>query len=408
MSKPTSQSVRARLALEDGSVFTGTAFGDLTPRTTDGEVCFNTSLTGYQEILTDPSYAGQIITMTYPLIGNYGVNEQDIESAQIFARGFVVRELSNLVSNFRSTQKLEDWLAASKITGITGIDTRALTRKLRITGALKGVLSTDEALTDAQLVKLAQEARGLVDVDLASEVSCKTPLRWSENLGDWVPRQGIVPHTVGKYPVVAIDCGAKNNILRNLVDVGCDVTVLPNTATAAEILSYNPKGLFISNGPADPSAVTGSIATLRELLGQLPIFGICLGHQLLSLAMGAKTFKLKFGHRGGNQPVQNLATRKVEITSQNHGFAVEIQSLKKVGGEPTHINLNDQTLEGFRHTSEPIFAVQYHPEAAPGPHDSRYLFDCFISMIETGTSPSGEQMDEAQRRRNDVTKMIEA
>lgn len=408
MSNPTQQSVRARLALEDGSVFTGTAFGDLTPKSTDGEVCFNTSLTGYQEILTDPSYAGQIITMTYPLIGNYGVNEQDIESAKIFARGFVVRELSNLVSNFRSTQKLEDWLAASKITGITGIDTRALTRKLRITGALKGVLSTDQTKSDAELVKMAQEARGLVDVDLASEVSCKTPLRWNENLGDWVPRQGLVKHVAGKYPVVAIDCGAKNNILRNLVDVGCDVTVLPNTATAAEILAHNPKGLFISNGPADPAAVTGSIATLRELLGQLPIFGICLGHQLLSLAMGAKTFKLKFGHRGGNQPVQNLATRKVEITSQNHGFAVEIESLKKVGGEPTHINLNDQTLEGFRHTSEPIFAVQYHPEAAPGPHDSRYLFDCFISMIETGTSPSGQQMDEAQRRRNDVTKMIEA
>lgn len=408
MSNQTTQSVRARLALEDGSVFAGTAFGDLTPKTTDGEVCFNTSLTGYQEILTDPSYAGQIVTMTYPLIGNYGVNEQDVESRQIYARGFVVRELSNLASNFRSTQKLEDWLAASNITGITGLDTRALTRKLRITGALKGVLSTEQDKTDAQLVKLAQEARGLVDVDLASEVSCKTPLRWSENLGDWVPRQGIVKHEVGKYPVVAIDCGAKNNILRNLVDVGCDVTVLPNTATAKEILAYNPKGLFISNGPADPSAVTGSIATLRELLGQLPIFGICLGHQLLSLAMGAKTFKLKFGHRGGNQPVQNLATRKVEITSQNHGFAVEIESLKKVGGEPTHINLNDQTLEGFRHTSEPIFAVQYHPEAAPGPHDSRYLFDCFISMIETGTSPSGEQMDEAQRRRNDVTKMVEA
>ncbi|MBL4701032.1 MAG: glutamine-hydrolyzing carbamoyl-phosphate synthase small subunit [Phycisphaeraceae bacterium] len=407
MSNDTQQSVRARLALEDGSVFCGTAFGDLTPRTTDGEVCFNTSMTGYQEILTDPSYAGQIVTMTYPLIGNYGVNEEDVESSQIFARGFVVRELANITSNYRSTQKLEQWLASRQITGITGVDTRALTRKIRITGALKGVLSTEQSLSDAQLVKLAQEARGLVDVDLASVVSCKTPLRWSENLGDWAPAQGIVNHTPGSYSVVAIDCGAKNNILRNLVDVGRDVTVVPNTATAKEILSYNPKGLFVSNGPADPSAVTQSIATLRSLIGEVPIFGICLGHQLLSLAMGAKTFKLKFGHRGGNQPVQNLATQKVEITSQNHGFAVDIDSLKKAGGEPTHINLNDQTLEGFRHASEPVFAVQYHPEAAPGPHDSRYLFDCFASMIQTGNSPSGEQMDIAQRKRSDVTQMLE-
>jgi carbamoyl-phosphate synthase small subunit len=394
--------LQARLALEDGSVFTGEAFGDTAPKAIDAEVCFNTSLSGYQEVLTDPSYAGQIVTMTCPLIGNYGVNDADLESARAQPSGFVVRELSNIASNYRATSELGDWLAGQGVTGITGIDTRALTRKLRTVGALNGVLATDPALTDAGLVAKAKAARGLVGVNLAREVSLAEPIRWDQDLGDWSPIQGAVPTPGKRFRVVALDCGAKLNILRNLVDCGCDVTVLPFDADPAAVLEHKPDGLFVSNGPGDPAAVTQTIGNLKQLRGKLPIFGICLGHQLLSLALGAETFKLKFGHRGGNQPVQNLHTRKVEITSQNHGFAVDIDSLKKAGGEPTHINLNDRTLEGFRHASEPVFAVQYHPEASPGPHDARYLFDCFIDMMTTGSSPTGEQMDLAQERRNDV------
>ncbi len=392
----------ARLVLEDGSVFVGKAFGDTAPRTLDAEVCFNTSLSGYQEVLTDPSYAGQIVTMTCPLIGIYGVNDGDLESSRAQVRGFVVRELSNTASNYRATSKLEDWLADQGVTGISGIDTRALTRKLRTDGALKGVLSTDPDPSDEELVEMAKQARGLVGVNLAKEVSRRDPIRWDEGLGDWSPIQGETPKPIRRFNVVALDCGAKLNILRNLVDCGCDVTVLPYDADPAQINGYKPDGLFISNGPGDPAAVTATIESLKQLRGKLPIFGICLGHQLLSRALGADTFKLKFGHRGGNQPVQNLHTQKVEITSQNHGFAVDIDSLKQAGGEPTHINLNDRTLEGFRHGSEPIFAVQYHPEASPGPHDARYLFDCFIDMMTTGLSPTGEQMDRAQRRRNNV------
>lgn len=397
MTQPT----KAKLALEDGSVFHGQAFGDTSPRNIEGEVCFNTSLIGYQEVLTDPSYYGQIVTMTYPLIGNYGVNEEDLESARIWVSGFVVRELSNSVSNYRSTQKLEQWLASKKITGIAGIDTRALTRLLRTKGALNGVLSTKD-VSDAELVALAKKAPGLVGRNIVADV-CRTQSEiYREGLGDWAPIQGSVTKPASQFRVVAIDCGAKLNILRNLVDTGCAVTVLPYNATAEQVLEHKPQGLFISNGPGDPAAVEATIAMLRKLRGKLPIFGICLGHQLLGLAMNATTYKLKFGHRGGNQPVQNLQTGKVEITSQNHGFAVDTDSLAKVGGEPTHINLNDRTLEGFRHKTDPIFAVQYHPEAAPGPHDSRYLFDCFIDMMTTGASPTAEQMDKAQRRRNSL------
>ena len=391
----------AKLALADGSVFHGSAFGDLTPRSTDGEVCFNTSLSGYQEILTDPSYAGQIITMTYPLIGNYGIADLDDESRGIFARGFVCREVANLASNYRSNISLGDWLAKHKVTGITGIDTRALTRKLRMTGAMNGVLSTENK-SDSDLVDLAKASRGLNGINLPATVSQKKSLRWDENLGGWAPIQGDVTPPTSKFNVVAIDCGAKLNILRNLVSSGCNVTVLPYNATPQEIMEHKPQGLFLSNGPGDPAEVKETIASTRALLGKLPIFGICLGHQMLALGMGATTYKLKFGHRGGNQPVQNIGTQKVEITSQNHGYAVDIDSLKKVGGEATHINLNDNTLEGFRHKSEPTFAVQYHPEAAPGPHDARYLFDCFMDMMTTGHSPSAEQMDSAQRNRNKV------
>ncbi|MEE9211022.1 MAG: glutamine-hydrolyzing carbamoyl-phosphate synthase small subunit [Phycisphaeraceae bacterium] len=391
----------AKLALEDGSIFCGQAFGDCQPRTIDGEVCFNTSLSGYQEILTDPSYAGQIVTMTYPLIGNYGVNEQDLESRGIFVRGFVVRELSNRVSNFRATRSLEDWLAQHRVTGISGIDTRALTRKLRIEGAMNGVLSTEDH-GDEQLVEMARRAQGLVGINLVETVSTRQSLEWHNDLGDWAPIQGQVPRAEEPFRVVALDCGAKLNILRNLVQSGCQVTVLPFDASGEAIMEHKPDGLFVSNGPGDPAAVTQTIDTLKQLCGKLPIFGICLGHQLLGLSLGARTFKLKFGHRGGNQPVQNILTGKVEITSQNHGFAVDSDSLSKVGGEPTHVNLNDQTLEGFRHRSEPIFAVQYHPEASPGPHDARYLFDCFNDMMRSGASPTGAQMDQAQRRRNQV------
>ncbi|QQE12124.1 glutamine-hydrolyzing carbamoyl-phosphate synthase small subunit [Planctomycetota bacterium] len=396
------QTVPARLALEDGSVFHGQGFGDLSPRTVDAEVCFNTSLTGYQEILTDPSYAGQIVTMTYPLIGNYGTNPVDLESEKIQVSGFVVRELANLSSNFRSTKKLEEWLAEQNVTGITGIDTRALTRKLRINGALNGVLSTDKNKTDAELVAEAKASAGLVGRNLAEGVSRGEVLHWEEDLGDWAPIQGAVERPANQYRVVAIDCGAKLNILRNLTDSGCDVVVVPWNTSVEEILNYEPNGVFVSNGPGDPAAVAETVETLKALGGKLPIFGICLGHQLLCLSLGAETYKLKFGHRGGNQPVQNLETGKVEITSQNHGFAVDTESLEAVGAEATHINLNDRTLAGFRHNEKPIFAIQYHPEASPGPHDSRYLFDCFIDMMQSGKSPTGEQMDAAQRRRNDM------
>jgi len=399
----------ARLALEDGSIFRGSAFGDTTPRTIDGEVCFNTSLTGYQEILTDPSYAGQIVTMTYTQIGNYGINDDDVESRRIFVRGFVVRERSNIVSNFRSQTTLSDWLQAHGVLGIEGIDTRALTRKLRVDGAMRGMLSSDTEATDEQLVEAARQAPGVVGINLVESVSIDEPMQWSQKLGRWAPFQGHWNQEGEQaFNVVALDCGAKLNILRNLADAGCHVTVLPWNASPQQVREHKPDGLFVSNGPGDPAAVEQTVETLKQLKGEMPTFGICLGHQLLSRAMGAKTFKLKFGHRGGNQPVQNLGTQKVEITSQNHGFAVDADSLAELGGEPTHINLNDRTLEGFRHTAEPIFAVQYHPEASPGPHDARYLFDCFIEMMRTGQSPTPEQMDEAQRRRNDTKTMAAA
>ena len=404
MPKPIAKQI-AKLALEDGTIFTGTAFG--APAANVGEVVFNTSLSGYQEILTDPSYKGQLVTMTYTQIGNYGIaNESDYESARPQVEGFIIKELSPVASNFRSVETLDAYLARHNIPGIAGIDTRALVRKLRIQGAMKGLLCTDQSIVgdDAELVRRAVAWSGMAGLDLAKVVTPKSAYTWSESKGDWAQLTDIYvdSHSIAKHHVVAIDCGLKRNILRNLVQSGCKVTVLPAGASAEEILAHNPDGVFVSNGPGDPEPVTYVQAALKKIIGKKPIFGICLGHQLLGLAMGAKTYKLKFGHRGGNQPVQNIGTGKVEITAQNHGFAVDPDTLKKVGGEPTHINLNDHTLEGFRHASEPVFAVQYHPEASPGPHDATYLFDCFIDMIKTGTSPTAEKMNAAQLKRNAV------
>ncbi len=391
----------AKLALEDGTVFTGTAFGASATR--PGEVVFNTSLVGYQEILTDPSYKGQIVTMTYPQIGNYGIADQnDYESSRPQVEGFIIKELSPIDSNFRSVETLDGYLKRFGVPGIAGIDTRALVRKLRIQGAMKGVICTEAGVVenDAELVRRAQAWPGMAGLDLVKIVAPEKPYTWDENKGEWAQ----ITDAQGKAScnVVAIDCGLKRNILRNLTQSGCRVTVVPAGTSAEEILALKPEGVFVSNGPGDPEPVHYVQDTLKQLIGKKPIFGICLGHQLLALAMGASTYKLKFGHRGGNQPVQNTDTGKVEITSQNHGFAVDVASLRDRGGEPTHINLNDNTLEGFRHRSEPVFAVQYHPEASPGPHDATYLFDCFSEMIKTGRSPTAEQMNEAQRRRNAV------
>jgi carbamoyl-phosphate synthase small subunit len=382
-----------KLALEDGTVYAGEAFG--ADGTHDGEVCFNTSLMGYQEILTDPSYCGQIVTMTYPLIGNYGVTEEDIESARPQVEGFVIKELARRMSNFRATGTLEEYLKHFGIVGIQGVDTRSITRKLRIQGALKGSIST-EILDDVALVERARAWPGLVGQDMVQRVAPAKAFEWNKGFESKfaMPPRG----QERRFKIVAIDCGMKRNILRNLVETGCEVAVVPARTTATEILEHKPDGIFVSNGPGDPEPLAYTIDALRGLVGKVPIFGICLGHQLLGLSLGAKTYKLKFGHRGGNQPVINLATRRVEITSQNHGFAVDTASLEKVGGTPTHMNLNDQTLEGFMHCDMPIFSVQYHPEASPGPHDATYLFDCFVDMMKSGKAPTAEEMAKAQAR----------
>jgi len=370
----------AKLALEDGTVYSGHSFGATCE--VDGEVCFNTSMTGYQEILTDPSYRGQIVTMTYPEIGNYGINQEDLESERPHLAGFVVRENSRRDSNFRSQGRLHDYLVQWNIPGIEGIDTRALVRRLRIRGAMNGVLSSTD-LDDASLVAKAKASQGLVGRDLVREVVPGGARQWEEPLSPWAefrPEEGFA--TGGDRPhVVALDYGMKWNIARHLHNLGCRVTVLPGTATTAEVLAQKPDGVFLSNGPGDPEPLTYAIETIQGLLGKQPIFGICLGHQLLSLACGAETFKLKFGHRGANQPVMNLDQQTVEITSQNHGFAVREETLP-TELEVTHRNLNDQTIEGVRHTKYPAFSVQYHPEASAGPHDSNYLFGEFRKLID--------------------------
>ena len=385
-----------KLALEDGLVLTGTSFG--AEGTGGGEVVFNTGMAGYQEVLTDPSYAGQIVTMTYPQIGNVGVNSEDVEShnRRVQAAGFVVKELSPVVSSFRAETDLDAYLREAGVVGIQGVDTRALTRHLRTAGAMNGVISS-EILDDEALVRRARAVPSMIGLDLVPRVAPPHAYDWLEGYNSRFA-QAHREHGQRVFKVVAIDCGAKMNILRNLVEAGCVTHVVPATATAEEILAHKPEGVFVSNGPGDPQAVTYTIDTLRKLAGKAPIFGICLGHQLLTWALGGRTFKLKFGHHGTNHPVRNQATGKVEITSQNHGFAADAKSLEATGAVITHVNLNDQTVEGFTHGDQALFSVQYHPEASPGPHDATYLFDCFRDMMQTGQAPTAQQMHAAQER----------
>lgn len=352
------------MALEDGTIYKGASFGATGERY--GEVVFNTSMAGYQEILTDPSYKGQIVIMTYPLIGNYGVNEEDVESHRPFAEGFAVKEYSNIASSWRSQKQLGDYLKENGIIGIEGIDTRALTLHIRQAGAMKAVLSTIDQ-DQKSLVKKAIGSAGLVGQDMIKLVSCAKPHEWNKT---------------GKYKVVVMDCGVKYNILRKLAENKCRVVVVPAQTTAKEILALKPDGLVLSNGPGDPEPITYVVKTVQDLIGKLPIFGICLGHQMLGMAFGGKTFKLKFGHHGANHPVKDLKTGKISITAQNHGFCVDMDTLNKKEIELTHINLNDKTLEGLRHKKLPIFSVQFHPEASPGPRDAEYLFVKFTGMMK--------------------------
>lgn len=389
--------MEAILALEDGRTWRGRGFG--AESEVVGEIVFNTSMTGYQEILTDPSYCGQIITMTYPLIGNYGVNEEDPESRRVFAEGFVVRELSRVYSNWRAGQSLDQYLKDAGVPGISEIDTRSLVRHIRERGSMRGCLSTSN-IDEQAVIERARNAPAMIGSDLASVVTCKEPYVWTDAqasaYGSPVllhsPAKGPQAGGSGNAPrfhVVAYDFGLKHNSLRNLAALGCRVTVVPANTSAEDVTELKPDGVWLSNGPGDPEPLTGVVANLKKLIGRYPIFGICLGHQLMGLAFGGRTYKLPFGHHGGNQPVKDLTTGRVEITAQNHGFAVDADSLP-ADCEVTHINLNDNTVEGLRHRSLPVYSVQYHPEAGPGPHDPSYLFDKFVEMIEQNRKHKAE------------------
>ena len=369
--------MKAILLLEDGTVFEGKSFGAKGARC--GEVVFNTAMTGYQEILTDPSYHEQIVIMTYPLIGNYGTNKADIESRKIFANGFIVKENCNYPSNWRNTNTLSDYLKANHVVGLEGIDTRALVKHIRTEGAMKGIISS-EGFSTTKLKEKLEKYPGLVDRDIVKDVSVKKPYCWDSGTVDVLTGREEKPPV--KYKVIAFDYGIKQNILRLLRSHGCDLTVVPAKTSAKEVLEQKPDGVFLSNGPGDPGGVGYAIGEIRKILGKVPIFGICLGHQILGLALGAKRFKLKFGHHGANHPVKDLRTGRIEITSQNHGFCIDIDSLKEKEAEITHINLNDNTLEGFRCTNIPAFCMQYHPEASPGPHDSNFLFEKFVNLMD--------------------------
>jgi carbamoyl-phosphate synthase small subunit len=369
----------ALLALADGRVFRGRACGALGEA--HGEVVFNTSMTGYQEIMTDPSYRGQLVCMTYPLIGNYGINPEDVESRRPWVNGFIVKEACAYPSSWRGRVPIQDYMREHGIVGIQGIDTRALTRHLRDHGAQEGIIST-VATDAAPVVERARALPGLTGRDLVSEVSVEASHGWSE--GAWDVVKGYTPPQAPRFRVVAFDSGIKSNILRQLSGIGCAVEVVPANTPAAAVLERKPDGIFLSNGPGDPEAVPYLVETVRGLIGKAPIFGICLGNQILGLAFGGQTFKLKFGHHGANHPVKDLVTGRVEITSQNHGFAVDPKSVEKAGLIETHTNLNDGTSEGMRHRELPVFSVQYHPEASPGPHDSHYLFARFIDLMKRG------------------------